>query len=71
MTDLYAIISLIPLSLTEHIPKDVEERGKILKKSMKVFLEDWIGEKCPDYEPSCVCCQAWESFDKLFVEIDE
>lgn len=37
----------------------------------KVIRENF-GERCPDYEPTCMCCQAWHVFDALFdnVKID-
>lgn len=24
-----------------------------------------FGERCPDFEPSCYCCQAWAQYDAL------
>jgi hypothetical protein len=24
---------------------------------------DWWGERCPEYEPGCPCCEAWKIFD--------
>lgn len=28
-------------------------------------IEKWYGERCPDFEPSCACCDAWSLYDKI------
>jgi hypothetical protein len=37
---------------------------------MKEKMKEWVitnwGERCPDYEEGCPCCQAWKCYDYLF-----
>ena len=28
-------------------------------------VREWWGERCPDFDFTCACCQAWLQFDKL------
>ena len=28
-------------------------------------ITEWVGERCPDIEPSCVVCRTWSAFDQL------
>lgn len=32
------------------------------------MIEHW-GERCPDYEESCPCCQAWDNFDTMIAKL--
>ena len=27
------------------------------------FLTETYGQRCPDYEPGCACCEAWQVYD--------
>jgi hypothetical protein len=33
------------------------------KPSMEEEIEELYGKRCPDYEPSCACCDAWHAYD--------
>ena len=28
-------------------------------------LKDYIGDRCPDFDPDCHCCMAWVQYDSL------
>lgn len=28
-------------------------------------IKEWYGERCPDYQECCPCCDAWLQFDNL------
>ena len=30
----------------------------------RVTMEDYWGERCPDFDPECSACRAWEHFDR-------
>jgi len=32
--------------------------------SARRIMEAYWGERCPDYEPECPACKAWEHFDR-------
>lgn len=32
---------------------------------LEEILEKLYGEKCPDYEKDCACCQAWNVYDTI------
>ncbi len=32
---------------------------------IKDAMDDYWGERCPDYHGGCICCQAWEQYDIL------
>lgn len=43
---------------------------------MEKELIELYGERCPDFEPGCACCDAWEMWDlhaygALRAELDE
>lgn len=29
------------------------------------MLTTYFGERCPDFEPGCLCCERWKLLDKL------
>lgn len=31
-------------------------------------ITEAFGERCPDYEPGCFCCDAWKQYDDLKAE---
>jgi hypothetical protein len=35
-------------------------------RTLRLMNEEW-GERCPDFEPSCSCCQAWAFYDRYGV----
>lgn len=39
--------------------------GAELKIRLKKWIQRYWGKRCPDYESSCMCCNAWASFDSL------
>lgn len=43
--------------------EDVKERLDMLFPKDEMMQEHW-GERCPDYEPECSACKAWEHYDK-------
>jgi hypothetical protein len=32
---------------------------------IKDAMDDYWGERCPDYHGECICCQAWNQYDIL------
>ena len=36
-----------------------------------MFIEEAItyywGERCPDYEPECLCCKAWGEYEDMLI----
>jgi hypothetical protein len=40
------------------------ECAKQFLEFMRDFTLRWYGERCPDYEPECACCKAWNLFDQ-------
>ncbi len=35
------------------------------ERELAKAVEKAFGKKCPDFDCSCVCCQAWEIFEKI------
>lgn len=33
-------------------------------------INEWAGERCPDFEPECFTCKAWSAFDQLCETFD-
>ena len=31
-----------------------------------VYTRVFFGPRCPDFEPACYCCEAWDGHDQLF-----
>jgi len=31
-------------------------------------MEGYWGKRCPDYEPECMVCKAWEEYDTVYAE---
>ena len=29
-------------------------------------VREYFGERCPDFIPGCLCCQAWAEYDRLY-----
>ena len=40
------------------------------KECFRQFVIKYWGERCPDYEKTCPCCQAWDNFDMLFEKLE-
>ena len=34
-------------------------------------MEAQWGERCPDYEPECPCCEAWKEYDEMMVLLED
>jgi hypothetical protein len=34
-------------------------------------LTEFYGERCPDYEWTCICCVAWKQYDTLCEMVQE
>jgi hypothetical protein len=34
-------------------------------------IEDHWGERCPDVQPGCPCCDAWIQFDELVEKVEK
>ena len=32
---------------------------------LEMAVTSWAGERCPDYEATCVVCKTWKAFDVL------
>lgn len=32
---------------------------------LRQFITEEFAERCPDYEPTCLCCTVWRAFDEL------
>ena len=48
-----------------------EETALAMQALTKKWMENWWGERCPDFEENCYCCQAWKAFDVMFNEVGE
>ena len=42
----------------------------ITKKQLAAIITEYYGEQCPDYEPTCICCEMWQHFYSIFEELD-
>jgi len=40
--------------------------GMELKLKVAQYIEEWYGEKCPDYEENCPCCKKHKALNDLF-----
>lgn len=49
---------------------DVDDDTKLLKadalRTVRLYVEEWFGERCEEFEPNCICCRKWQAFDELF-----
>lgn len=35
-------------------------------RTLRRMNEEW-GERCPDFDPDCLCCKAWAFYDRYGV----
>lgn len=52
---------------------DLEElvvEGKELRTKAEAWMNQWVGERCGEYEPGCFCCDCWKGFDLMFADLD-
>lgn len=50
------------------IVEGLQEAIDLVKGDIDLIAEaitEAFGERCPDFEPSCYCCQAWAEYDAL------
>lgn len=40
-------------------------------KEVETFLVEWVGEVCPDHDPECVVCQAWDAYRHLLAHLND
>lgn len=40
-------------------------RGQLLKVDLQNWITEYWGERCPDCEPGCFVCRAWQAFDAM------
>ena len=45
--------------------KEWQEKRKAMLTVLEVFITERYGEKCPDYEPLCTCCEMWKLFERI------
>jgi len=48
-----------------NVISEAEAVASVSLTGMRSAIEQHYGERCPDHEPCCVVCQAWEAFDTL------
>lgn len=48
----------------EEIYKDLDKSTDEFLDSFKKYLDKWYGPECPEFEPFCVCCDAWFIYDQ-------
>jgi hypothetical protein len=48
-----------------------QEEAEPEKDPIVEAIEEQWGERCPDYEESCILCQVWKQYDKLKGNSDE
>lgn len=42
--------------------------GRLLRDMAERWLEEFFGERCPDFSPTCEVCKRWAALDALFEE---
>lgn len=57
-----AIDAVIAVALKERCPVDALDCGMTPVEAAVWHV--W-GERCSDFEPTCLTCQAWAEFDKI------
>jgi hypothetical protein len=35
------------------------------KNLVEEAVTEYFGERCPEYEPGCACCEGWKQYDTL------
>lgn len=40
------------------------------KNLVEEAVTEYFGERCPEYEPGCACCEGWKQYDKLVMDGD-
>lgn len=48
-----------PHNIFEDLDYDIDDEIKRRRE----WLTKWFGEKCPEFEESCIVCQLWKSQD--------
>lgn len=49
----------------------LESQGRALKEQMRLWLLEWAGERCADFDPGCYCCDSWQAWDRIFVHVGD
>ena len=62
---LLAYIEKLHRKLNERCPVDAMDRG--MSPVEAAVWHVW-GERCSDFEPSCLTCEAWAEFDRTLVD---
>ena len=62
---LLAYIEKLHRKLNERCPVDAMDRG--MSPVEAAVWHVW-GERCSDFEPSCLTCKAWAEFDRTLVD---
>ena len=45
-----------------------EGRLSAFKEQVAFSLTSLYGERCPEYQEGCACCEVWRAFDIVFAE---
>ena len=49
----------------------LESEGRTIKERCVAWMEEYWGDRCPDFDKDCPCCKAWVAFDVVFTDVVE
>jgi hypothetical protein len=50
-----------PDAIDEMLAQQRRHREDLIAEAIK----EWFGERCPEDQPGCACCDAWHQYDEL------
>lgn len=51
--------------MDEELKADYEKQSNYIRTIAEKMLTEHVGDRCPDYEPSCESCKRWKALDAL------
>jgi len=47
----------------------LDGEGLMLREQLAAWITEYYGERCPEFEPTCLVCEAWHAYDVLFATV--
>jgi hypothetical protein len=46
-------------------PEQLLGEGELLRLELSNWLAETFGDRCPEFCPECICCEAWKWLDQM------
>lgn len=58
------------LTNIEYSDSYLEQVTSERRDSIRLWLEDYFGERCEEFCEDCIVCQKWAAFDVIFGDLE-